>query len=215
MPQAPTPPNPAPDPAPQATPPQAPEPSHAEKLHRALSVEVEQLRQQVAAVPDAEALAELRQKAEKFDQIAQQLPQWQQQLSALHQQELTTLQQQHQTAQVELQQARFTLAAAAEFARGGGLSEHFDAFRGMVGPRLTAGPDGAPLLDGEPLGKRFAELVEGDRHSLLAAMARPKLGSGSGARGSRDGRAAPGSNLSLKTTSKRDLFAAGFGGGTD
>jgi hypothetical protein len=39
-----------------------------------------------------------------------------------------------------------------------------------------------------------------------------QYGSGSGARGSRDGRAVPGQVLSVKNTPKSDLFAAGFGG---
>lgn len=205
----------APDPTPQATPPNpAPaEPSHTERLHKAQSVELERLRAQMADLPDAEALAALKAKAEKFDQISQQLPQWQQQLSQLHQQEVAQLQAQHQTAQQQLQAAKFDVAAAGEFSRAGGLMEHWREFANMMGSRLTAGPDGAPLLDGQPLGDAFKTMVANDPHSILSAFARPRYGSGSGARAGRDGRAVSGQNLSLKNTSKSDLFAQAFGGG--
>jgi hypothetical protein len=201
--------------APQPTPPNPPaaEPSHTEKIHKAQSVELERLRAQMADLPDAETLAGLKAKAEKFDQISQQLPQWQQALQQLHQQELAQLQAQHQTAQQQLQAARLDAAGAAVFGQAGGRSELWGEFKGMVGSRLTAGPDGAPLLDGEPLGEKFQALVDADPHSILAAFARPRYGSGSGSRGSRDGRAVPGQALSLRD-GKSALFAQGFGGGS-
>jgi hypothetical protein len=47
---------------------------------------------------------------------------------------------------------------------------------------------------------------------VLGTLFKPAYGSGSGARGSRDGRAVPGQALSIKDTPKSELFSAGFGG---
>jgi hypothetical protein len=207
----PNPPEPPAAPAPAAEPAQPTE-SHAEKLHRALSVEVETLRQQLAQVPDSEALAALQQKASKFDQLSQQLPAWEQQLQQLHRQEVATLQAQHQQSQQELAAARLDAAAAAAFGQAQGRTELWQEFRAMVGGRLTAAPDGSPLLDGEPLGKRFKAQVDADPHGALAIFARPQFGSGSGSRSARDGRAVPGQKLSL-ASGKEALLRAGFGGG--
>jgi hypothetical protein len=204
------------DPTPQATPPNlptppaAPEPTHAERLHKALSIEVQALREQLASVPDADTLAQLQAKAERFDQISQQLPQWQQQLGQLHAREVAQLQAQHHAAQQDLAAAKLDAAGAAAFGQAGGRSELWSEFRAMLGGRLSAGPDGAPFLDGEPLGQRFQALVEADPHAVLAAFARPRFGSGSGARASRDGRAVSGQSLSISDGKSR-LFAAGFG----
>lgn len=211
MPARPQPPRPPAEPAdaPAAEQQAAPEASHAERLYRAQSVELETLRRRLEDVPDPDTLATLRDKAQRFDELSSQLPQWKEQLAATFQAEQAALRQRAQEQEQQLEAARFETTASGEFARAGGRAEVWGEFRAMVGDRLQRGEDGAVLLDGQPFGQRFAELV-GDPYGITASFARPAYGSGSGGRSARDGRAIPARGMSLRD-GKAELFKAGFG----
>jgi hypothetical protein len=89
-----------------------------------------------------------------------------------------------------------------------------DAFKyDENGELIAVGPDGEQLRDPEtrlPISPvDYVKSLQND--PVYGYLFRPAMGSGSGARGSRDGRAVPGQNLSIKGTPKADLFAAGFG----
>jgi len=213
MPKPPTPPQQPPAEAPsspQEPQQQAPEPSHVERQYRAVSVELEALRRRLEDVPDPEALAAIQEKARRFDELSQQLPQWQQQLQASFEAEQLALRQRAEQREAELASARFEAAAAAAFSKADGRSELWAEFHRIVSDRLERDDDGEILLDGQPFGERFEQLAA-DPGNIMSSFRRPRFGSGSGGRSSRDGRTMPGRGLSLKDGKSR-LFQAAFGG---
>jgi len=77
---------------------------------------------------------------------------------------------------------------------------------------MVVDAQGEPLMDPES-GKRVtpADYVKSlQTDPVYGYLFKPAYGSGSGARGSRDGRAVPGQALSIKDTPKSELFAAAF-----
>jgi hypothetical protein len=89
-----------------------------------------------------------------------------------------------------------------------------DAFRyNEDGELIVVGPDGEELRDPETrLPVKPVDYVKSLQNDpVYGYLFKPAMGSGSGARGSRDGRAVPGQNLSVKDTPKGELFAAAFG----
>jgi hypothetical protein len=103
-----------------------------------------------------------------------------------------------------------------------GSTSYFDMWFSARGSGLRYDDNGALIVvdaDGEQLRDPDTRLpvtpVEWvkQQHNdpVLGTLFKPAYGSGSGARGSRDGRAVPGQALSLSTP-KSELFAAGFGG---
>jgi hypothetical protein len=184
--------------SPQATPPNPPpaEPSHEERLFRSTAQELALLKEQLQGMPTPDELEDLRSRASRFDELKAELPEWRRQLEELHGQQVQQLQQQTQAQAEELEAARFTDAARDAYIRAGGIEGLFKDFHRLAGDRLSKGPGGEVLLDGQPFREGFEAAVS-DPLTVMGSFARPRLGSGSGARGSRDGRAVPGQNLSL------------------
>jgi hypothetical protein len=187
------------------------EESHAEKLYRAQSVELEALRRQLEAVPDADSLATIRAKAEQFDQLAGQLPEWRQKLSTTFEAEQQALRQQVEQQQKALTAKERETTAMKSFLASGGRGEHWNEFHRLIRDHLQPGEDGELLCtvtgESQPLEKALKALSQ-DAGSIWPSFFRPAFGSGSGAKSVMGGRAMPGPNLHGLSTS--DKFRAGF-----
>jgi hypothetical protein len=156
-------------------------------------------------------LEDLRSRASRFDAISQELPQWREQVQGLHEQEMAALRQQAEQQAAALEQTRFENGARDAYIRAGGRAELFADFLRLARERLDQAPDGSVLLDGQDFRSGF-EAAVADPLTVMASFAKPRMGSGGGARSARDGRAVAGQKLSL-AAGKSALFAAGFGGG--
>lgn len=212
----PTPPDPPASPAAPTTPEPAAEPagrqeSHAEKLFRALSVEADALRRQLESVPDADSLAELKEKAARFDQLAGELPTWRERLQSSFQAEQQALRQQVEQQQKALTAKERETAAMAAFLSADGKGKHWNEFYRLIGDHLQPGEDGELLCtvtgESQPLEKALKALAN-DAGSIWPSFFRPAFGSGSGSRSIPGGRAMSGPNLHSLSTS--DKFRVGF-----
>jgi hypothetical protein len=103
-----------------------------------------------------------------------------------------------------------------------GSTSYFDMWFSMKGSALKFDENGSLIVvdaDGEQLRDSETRLPVSpvdwvkQQHTdpVLGSLFKPAFGSGSGSRGSRDGRAVPGQNLSVKDTPRSELFAAAFG----
>jgi hypothetical protein len=103
-----------------------------------------------------------------------------------------------------------------------GSTSYFDMWFSMKGSAFKFDENGALIVvdsDGEQLRDPETRLPVSpvdwvkQQHTdpVLGSLFKPAFGSGSGSRGSRDGRAVPGQKLDLRTTPKGELFQAAFG----
>jgi hypothetical protein len=188
------------------------EESHAEKLYRAQSVELEALRRQLESLPDADSLATFRAKAEQFDQLAGELPKWRESLAATFQGEQAALRQQLEAQQQQLSAKARETAALQSFIAAGGEPKHFAAFHQLIADHLQPGEDGQLLCnatgESQPLEKALKALSE-DAGSIWPSFFRPAFGTGSGARPTVPQRPPMGNNF--RNLSKEDKFRVGFG----
>jgi hypothetical protein len=180
-------------------------------MFRALSVEADALRRQLESVPDADSLAELKEKAARFDQLAGELPTWRERLQSSFQAEQQALRQQVEQQQQELSAKQKETAAMKTFLASGGHGEHWNEFHRLIRDHLQPGEDGELLCtvtgESQPLEKALKALAN-DAGSIWPSFFRPAFGSGSGGRSVVGGRSAAGPNL--QGMSKADKFRAGF-----
>lgn len=217
-----TPPSPPPGSAPDPVPPAAPtttesapagrEPSHIERQFKALSVEADALRRQLQDVPDPDALADLRSKAERFDQLASELPSWREKLANTFEGETLALK-----AQLEQQQAQLTTAqreteALKAFVGSGGNARHWPELLRLLGDHIQTDESGALVCTAtgnpQPISEAFKAMAD-DAGSVFPAFWSPQFGAGSGARPTVPQRPLMGNNF--RNLSKEDKFRVGFG----
>jgi hypothetical protein len=212
----PTPPEPPASPAAPTTPepaaaPAGREESHAEKLYRAQSVELESLRRQLEGVPDADSLAELKCKAERFDQLANELPSWREKLASTFEGETLALK-----AQLEQQQAQLTTAqreteALKAFVASGGNARHWPELLRLLGDHIQTDDSGVLVCTAtgnpQPISEAFKAMAD-DTGSVLPAFWHPQFGTGSGGRSSVNVPPQRGTNFHSLSTA--DKFRAGF-----
>ena len=180
MPDAPT-----PKPQQEASPPE----SNAERLLRAQAVELQSLRSRVQDLPDPDALAEWRAKAERFDALAADLPTLRQQVADQFAAERQQLQQQAQVQEQRAQAADLRAEAQRVFLQGGGNPALWDSHWELYGKHIKRDEQGqlVTLASGQavPLQDVQQQLRTDPLHGHFFY---PTMGSGSGARSSRDGR---------------------------
>lgn len=200
-------------PMPTASPPapDEPQPSAADRLLRAQSLELEALRSRVAGMPDPDELAAWRAKAERFDALQADLPRWKQELQQQFGAEREQLQEQLQQRDADLQRQRQQSDLQTQFLRSGGNPLHFAAWQELYGSKYVKQADDGSYVSTEngqtiPL----AELLDRQRSdALYGVLFHPRYGAGSGARNGRDSRIETGNNLQNMKVGQ--LFKEAFG----
>jgi hypothetical protein len=199
------------------------------EARKALEREMKLLKQQLS--PEARLAAE--QRARELEEAAAKAQESasikERELRAKYEADLRTAAERAEKAERDFLQYRLKMDQQRIFQAAEGLDgissdgrSFFDMFHALKGDAfkydengelIVVGPDGEQLRDKEtrlPISPvDYVKSLQND--PVYGYLFRPAMGSGSGARGSRDGRAVPGQNLSIKGTPKADLFAAGFG----
>jgi hypothetical protein len=191
-------------------PPKEPQQTASDRLLRAQAAELEALRARVQGLPDPDEMLSWRSKAQKFDQLAAELPGWREQLQAAHTQERDQLQQQLQQSTASLERARLEHDLQTEFLRSGGNLATFQTWLELYGSKhIQRAADGAFV--GTENGQQIpiSDVLNSQRDdALFGGFFHPRYGAGAGSRSSRD--VAVNNTTDLSKVKTRDLFTSAF-----
>lgn len=184
------------------------------RMLRTVTAELQALRLQVDGTPDPEELAALRVKAQRFDELAAEVPRWRSELEAEQgrQQQVEAVEREARAAQDQARADRERLTAA--FFASGGRPGFDDAFRELINNRISKADDGRLLIDGIDAEAFMRNVGRDDtaQGALLATCFQPNLGTGSGMSSSHPMGSRAKRGPDIHSMSKAQLRALAFGG---